>query len=660
MAKRIPPHKVEEIYNVADVLEIVSEFVPMKKRGSTYFGLSPFSNEKTPSFAVSPAKNIWKDFSSGRGGNAITFLIESEGMSYVEALKFIAEKYNIDLELEETPEDYIRQDKRDSLYILNEFAAKYFQAQMKSGEGFEIGYSYFKERGILDTTMETFQLGYSPKSWDAFTSEALRNQYAEEYIVETGLGFKSDRDGKLLDRFRGRVMFPIHNHIGKVVGFGGRILDKQAKMAKYVNSPESDIYQKSYILYGLFQGKKAIRDLDRAILVEGYMDVIALYQAGIENVVASSGTALTVEQIRLLKRFTHHILLIYDADRAGINAALRGIDLLLEQEMAVRVLLLPEGEDPDSYVKANGKSGFDNYVEEKGQDFIEFKMDYLAQSLDWGDPEQLTIAIHETVSTVAKMPDPVRQAIYLQRVRDRFGMPEAVIQQALNRALGERAKMQDREARRQQALKERQQKDAAAAGTATTLPTTTGQGQEIPLPIVSEVVSQQERELIRLALNYSDREIEAEDETYPLMDYLFQEIGEFEFDGPQMEKFRKALFSHYQETGKVSIHHFLSHADGDIAKAASKMVEIPEEVSKNWEVKAEIKAPVMDEVLEESVYSAVMHFKLRKLKTMLKETRENLKDIPAGPEQDEQFRVYLHLKEMEKNLAEALGIVIHS
>lgn len=657
MAKRIPSHKVEEIYNAADTLEIISGFIPCKKRGTNYFALSPFSNEKTPSFAISPTKNIWKDFSTGKGGNAVTFLIEAEGMSYVEALKYIAEKYNIDLEMEESPEDYIRQDKRESLFILNEFAAKFFHSQlMNEGPGRQIGYSYFKERGILETTMETFQLGYSPQAWDAFGKEALRNQYKEEYIVETGLGFKSDRDGKLLDRFRGRIMFPIHNHLGKVVGFGGRILDNAKKMAKYINSPESDIYQKSYLLYGLHQGKKAIRDLDASILVEGYMDVVALYQAGIENVVASSGTALTVEQIRLLKRFTKNILLIYDADRAGITAALRGVDLLIQQEMSVRVLLLPEGEDPDSYVKAHGKSGFDAYVEKRGQDFIQFKMDHLAMSLDWSDPEQLTVAIHDTASTIARMPDPVKQSIYVSQVAKRFGIGADVMQQSVQQALSEQARMDQRTRRREQAVKER---------TGTLNFDSQGQGQkqsgtpaakqESPSKII---IPEQEAELIRLVLNYYDRDLEVEDETYGMMDFLEAEIGEFEFDTPEMEAFRQALFAFYKEKGKIDLNYFLTHPESKIAKMTAQMVEIPEEVSKNWEIKAEIRAPVLDDNLEESVYSAVTHFQFRRVSRMIKETMNQIKTCTDTEKETELMKTYLHLKEIHGSLVSVLGTVV--
>lgn len=646
MGKRIPSHKVEEIYNAADVVEILGEYLQLKKRGSNYFALSPFSNEKTPSFAVSPSKNIWKDFSTGKGGNAVTFLMDAEGMSYVEALKYIAEKYNIDLELEETPEDYIREDRRESLYVLNEFAARFFHEKLLEGEGAKIGLTYFKERGILQSTVERFQLGYSPKAWDAFGTEALKNQFKEEFIVETGLGFKSDRDGKLLDRFRGRIMFPIHNHLGKVVGFGGRILSKEKKMAKYINSPESEVYQKSYILYGLHQGKKAIRDTDRCLLVEGYMDVIALAQAGVQNVVASSGTALTVEQIRLIKRFTRNVLLIYDSDRAGLAAALRGIDLLLEQEMAVKVLQLPDGEDPDSYVKKHGKSGFDTYAASKALDFLDFKVNHLAMSLDWSDPQQQTVAIHETAQTVAKIPDSVKQAVYVNRGAKLLGISPEIMQKSLHRALADLTKLQEREQRRKNALAKEQ-----PAPTFFDVPDKTE-------PISPASTSQeQELEIIRLILNHSDKEIEAEGEVFSLAEFLLDEVGDFEFESKELGNFRKMLDHQLDEKGKIDIHHFLNHNVPEVAQLSSQLVSIPFEVSANWG-KYDIKAPNIDEDIEESVYSALLYFKWTKVKFLLKESREKIKEESDPQKLDELARKYIHLESLKVELSKELENVI--
>ena len=320
---RIPTQIVDQIYNAIDIVEVISDYVQLKKKGANYWGLSPFSNEKTPSFSVHAGKGIYKDFSSGKGGNAVNFLMEIEGLDYVEALKHLAKKYGIEIiEEEETEEVKEQKDKRQSLFIVNEFAAGYFHEQLKeSDKGRQIGLSYFKERGILSTTIEAFQLGFSHESWDAFAKEAVNRQYSEEYLIELGLVSKSEKTGNLVDRFRGRVMFPITNPMGKVVGFGGRILGNRKDIAKYINSPESDIYHKSQILYGLYQAKRHIRDEDLCILTEGYMDTIVLYQNGIRNVVASSGTALTHEQVRLIRRFTQNVLMMYDGDQAGIKAA---------------------------------------------------------------------------------------------------------------------------------------------------------------------------------------------------------------------------------------------------------------------------------------------------------------------------------------------------
>lgn len=322
MAKRIPQNKVDEIYAALDIVEVVGDFVQLKKRGSNFFGLSPWSNEKTPSFAVSATKGIFKDFSSGRGGSAVTFLMELEGMTYVEALEYLAKKYSIDLEYEETEESKEARSLRESLLVLNNFATKWFHQQlMESERGKRIGLSYFKERGLIQKTIDDFQLGISPDEWEAFKDEALKNQYTEEVLLASGLVGKSDKSDRLYDRFKGRLMFPIQDHMGKVIGFGGRIIGKQEGVAKYINSPETEVYHKSRVLYGISQAKQTIRDEDRAILVEGYMDVISLHQAGIRNAVAASGTALTEDQIRLIGRFSKNVLIIFDADAAGIKAA---------------------------------------------------------------------------------------------------------------------------------------------------------------------------------------------------------------------------------------------------------------------------------------------------------------------------------------------------
>lgn len=648
MARRIPEHKVEEIYQAADVVEILGDYLQMKKRGSNYFALSPFANEKTPSFAISPSKNIWKDFSSGKGGNAVTFLMEAEGMTYVEALKHIAEKYNIDLEMEETPEDFAREDRRDSLYILNEFAAKFFHEQMlETDGGRRIGLSYFKERGILETTIETFQLGYAPDEWELFTKAALKQQFKEEFLEATGLAFRSEKQNKLLDRFKGRIMFPIHNHLGKVVGFGGRILGNKEKMAKYINSPESEVYHKSNILYGLYHGKSAIRDLDRCLLVEGYMDVIALYQAGIKNVVASSGTALTPEQIKLIKRFSKNVLLIYDSDRAGVNAALRGVDLLLEQEMAVRVLLLPEGEDPDSYVKEHGKSGFDAFVEERAVDFIDFKIECLARELDFSDPQQKTQAIHETAQTLARIPDQVKLAVYLGTAAERLRIDQEVMKRSLNRALADRARLESR----QRGFKERQSQLAMEVGAQPDQPS----DKQAPAEI-SESYSR-EAEVVRIMVNYANETVNQDGDDIPLMDVFVAAIAEIEFVSAAYEKLKNEMCNMYRQNGKVDVQHFLNHGDKDISGAASRMLTIPYEVSKNWE-KYDIRAPSMDEDIELSVISALEHYRYSHFEKLMNDARKKIREFEGKKEQDKYTKQYMKAKQLHTEIATSLGIVV--
>jgi DNA primase len=647
VAKRIPPEKIEEIYNAASVVEVLGDYLQMKKRGTNYFALSPFVNEKTPSFAISPSKNIWKDFSTGKGGNAVTFLMEAEGMSYVEALKYIADKYHIALDLEESPEEHQREDHRESLYVLNEYAMRWFHNQMmNTPAGKAAGHAYFKERGILDHTIEEFQLGYSPDEWEAFSKEAIQKQYKEEYLLETGLVSKSDRDGRLFDRFRGRIIFPILNHLGKVAGFGGRILKKDEKAAKYINSQESGIYHKSYVLFGLHHARKAIRDLDRAILVEGYMDVVSLYQAGIQNAVASSGTALTVEQVRLLKRFTHNVLLIYDADRAGINAALRGIDILLEQEMNTRVLLLPEGEDPDSYVKAHGKSGFETFVKDKSVDFLDFKLGQLHMELDMSDPQQKTVAIHDVAKTLSFIPDTVKMAVYMELAAQKLSISPDVMQQSLNRALSERARMEGRQEGFRQV--ERQQ----------TLPLTQDATAvvEAPQPIELQVIAQ-EFELLRLLLNYSERSIEVDEQEVPLVEFLMAQLQEVEFRSPLLESLKQEVFKTHAEGRAVDIHHFLNHKDSKIANTASRLVTIPFEISENWE-RFDIRAPTIDEDLQASVHSALQHYHLHHIRHLMKECQDRLKTAPAE-EQDQLIKKYQMLIRMKQELTQEMGIILH-
>ncbi|MRI01527.1 DNA primase [Kriegella sp. EG-1] len=424
---------IDKVYETARVEEVIGDFVQLKKSGSNFKGLSPFSDERTPSFMVSPVKQIWKDFSSGKGGNIVAFLMEHEHFTYPEAIKYLAKKYNIEVEeTERTDEEKAVADERESMYLVSEYANKYFQETLYDTEpGKAIGLTYFKERGFTDETIKKFSLGYCLDQWDGFTSTALDKGYQLNYLQKTGLTIVKEDNfdaskTKKFDRFKGRVMFPIHSMSGRVLGFGGRILTNDKKAAKYLNSPESDIYHKSKVLYGIYYAKQAIAKEDNCYLVEGYTDVIQFNQRGIENVVASSGTALTPEQIRLINRLTKNITVLFDGDAAGLRASLRGIDLILEQGMNVKVCTFPEGEDPDSFSKNNSYDEIVEYLKHNSKDFIQFKASILMQEAS-DDPIKRADTVRDIVNSIAKIPDRIKKEIYIQECARIMKVSEAVL-----------------------------------------------------------------------------------------------------------------------------------------------------------------------------------------------------------------------------------------
>ncbi len=423
---------INRIFDTADIVEVISEFVQLKKTGANYKGLSPFANEKTPSFVVSPTKGIFKDFSSGKGGNVVGFLMEHEKLSYPEALKYLARKYNIEFqEKEKTEEDIHQENERESLMVVTSFAQKYFYNKIHNNvEGKAIGLKYLRERGIREDIVEKFQLGFSPEDREAFSKEALKAGYKADFLVKSGLSI--ERNGKYYDRFSGRIIFPIHGLSGSVIGFGGRTLRTDKEVAKYLNSPESEIYHKSRVLYGLYFARKAIVSQDRAFLVEGYTDVISLHQSGIENVVASSGTALTVDQIRLIKRFTPNITIIYDGDEAGIKASFRGIDLILQEGMNVRVLLLPDGDDPDSFSKKHNSSALLEFISENEQDFIRFKIGLLLKGAS-NDPVKMANLVTDIVQSIAGIPDTIPRSVYIKECSNLLEINERVLYSEVNK-----------------------------------------------------------------------------------------------------------------------------------------------------------------------------------------------------------------------------------
>ena len=417
---------IDTVFETARVEEVIGDFVQLKRAGSNFKGLSPFSDERSPSFMVSPVKQIWKDFSSGKGGNSVAFLMEHEHFTYPEAIRYLAKKYNIEIEETiQTDEEKLNTDVRESMYLVSEFAKNYFQdVLLNSEEGKAIGYTYFKERGFTNDTIKKFALGYSPETWDAFTKEALGKGYKLEFLESTGLTIP--RDDRPFDRFKGRVMFPIQSMSGRILGFGGRILTNDKKAAKYLNSPESDIYHKSKVLYGIFQAKQAIAKQNNCFLVEGYTDVIQFNQSGIENVVSSSGTALTPDQIRLINRLTKNVTVLFDGDAAGLRASIRGIDLILEEGMNVRVCAFPDGEDPDSFARKTPYEDLVLYLEKNSKDFIQFKASLLMKDAK-NDPIKKAELIRDMVSSISKIPDRIQREIYIQECSRIMDISEQVL-----------------------------------------------------------------------------------------------------------------------------------------------------------------------------------------------------------------------------------------
>ncbi|WP_442265238.1 DNA primase [Tenacibaculum sp. ZS6-P6] len=440
----ITQQTIEKVFEAARVEEVIGEFVQLKKAGSNFKGLSPFTDERTPSFMVSPVKQIWKDFSTGKGGNSISFLMEHEHFTYPEAIRWLAKKYNIEIEeTEQSDEQKEQMNERESMFLVSKFAKDYFHdVLMNTQKGRAIGLSYFKERGFREDTIEKFDLGYCKDEWDNFTKAALAKGYDLKYLKSTGLTIVKEGGEKVrtFDRFKGRVMFPIHSMSGRILGFGGRILTNDKKAAKYLNSPESDIYHKSKILYGLYHAKKEIAKQDNCFLVEGYTDVISFHQSGIENVVASSGTALTPDQIRLINRLTNNITVLFDGDAAGIRASLRGIDLILEQGMNVKVVTFPEGEDPDSFAKSHSDAELKKYLEETAQDFIDFKVSLLIKDAQ-NDPVKKAGLIRDIVTSISKIPDGIQREVYVQECARIMDISERVLfselAQLINRGGGE-------------------------------------------------------------------------------------------------------------------------------------------------------------------------------------------------------------------------------
>ncbi len=619
----IPQNTIASITEAARIEEVVGDFVTLKKRGVNFIACCPFHNEKTPSFTVSPTKNIYKCFGCGEAGSSINFVMEHENMTYPDALRYLAKKYNI--HIEEIDDDKGREERqaRDSLFIINHFAQEHFQHNLQhTDEGKSVALSYFRSRGFTDTTIEKFQLGYSIEDWDTFTNAAKEKGYRLELLKK--LGLVGEKNGRYYPFFRGRVMFPIHGLSGKVVAFAGRTLKKDKKSPKYVNSPETEIYNKSKVLYGMFLARQAVRKQDDCILVEGYTDVISLHQAGIENVVASSGTSLTPDQVRLIKRYTPNITILYDGDAAGIKAALRGVDIILTEGMNVKVVILPEGEDPDSFVQAKGKTEFLNYVKEIQKDFIFFKADLLLKEAG-DDPIKKSAVIQDLIKTLAKIPDPIKRALYVRECANLLDISERLIITQTNKIKYN----QIQKKQNQQSLKEAQEAH---------LPASTQDLAEIERIANKKVVKQEttglalcERDLVRLLLEFGE---EFYDIDYYVAVYIIQQTLDLPPTNPTYNKMVQLYREHLEEGKTLSKDFFLEYQDPKINKAAIDLLSSPYELSENWKIRHEIFVTEIVKNFKPEVENLVNRYKLRWVLKMKDENQEKIKEAQKANDID--------------------------
>ncbi|HUW06621.1 MAG TPA: DNA primase [Williamwhitmania sp.] len=614
---------VERIMAAASIQEVVQDFVSLKKRGVNYLGLCPFHNEKTPSFTVSPAKGIFKCFGCGKGGNSVNFVMELEHLSYYDALKYLAKKYNIEVKERELSQDEVRQnDDRESMMVLNAWAQRHFSDTLYHHvDGKNIGLGYLKERGMRDETVKKFQLGYALDSRDAFSQAALRQGYKKEYLVKTGLTI--DNEHGLMDRFFGRVIFPIHSISGRVIGFGGRILRNDKKTAKYLNSPESEVYHKSQTLYGIYFAKQAITRENKCLLVEGYTDVISLHQAGVENVVASSGTSLTIEQIRLIKRFTPNVTILYDGDAAGIKASLRGIDLVLEEGLNVRVLLLPEGEDPDSFARTRSASELLAFIGEKEEDFISFKTHLLLE--DAGkDPVLRANLISDIVRSISSIPDAITRTVYTRECSRMLDIEERVL---FSEVGTNRRKKYDAE----------QQKAPA-------FNTPYQEHKELALPSFIQGVfcEEQEKELIYYLLKFGSQELYKFDDattgevvSVSIASYIISEVKNDELEFTNLA-YRQLFDEYYRmmETGLIpEARNFLHHPDVAVSELAVNILSSEHHASKLWE-KHSAHVETEEMILSKAVPKAVIVYKTKIIQTVMGKLLTQLSEHSKNGELD--------------------------
>jgi DNA primase len=637
---------IQQIVSRLDIVEVVGDYVKLKKRGANYLGNCPFHNEKSPSFTVSPSKEIYKCFGCGKSGNTISFLMEHDKMSYVDALRWLARKYNVEIEETETSPEYKElQQVSDSLFIVNQFASEFFQDHLWNNEmGKAVGHGYLQQRGFTDETIRKFQIGYCPPERSTFADYAIKNQYNPEVLVKSGLVV--NRDGQLYDNYRDRIIFPIHNPTGKIIGFGARLIKKNDKAPKYINTPENELYVKSKVLYGIHFARHAIDRNNECLLVEGYTDVVSLHQAGVENVVASGGTSLTPDQLRLVKKYTDNLTIVYDGDGAGIKAALRGLDLALDEGLQVQLVLIPDGEDPDSYVNKVGKDAFTEFIKANKKDFIIFQTEIGLKDAgsDTAKRSEVVNRIAESISRINRAEDFTRQNDYIRQSAGLLKIDENGLTTLVNKFIRERIEKQERK----QPAPNVNPDDVNGPQEERALDDT------LSLIIGNEM---QERSVIRCLLLYGLKPLEGYEGT--MAEYIYETLQSFHFDNALLERMYNTYKAWYDAGIQPTEKSFLYYGDEPMSNMAISLIEFPYEVSDHWAKMAEGKKKVVDtDPANADVRQSVDYFRLRKLKTMLEDNQKELEKAHDIAEQMTLMQLHIELKKYETDITKGLGTVI--
>ena len=638
---------IEQVQQTADIVEVVGDFVSLKKKGQYMMACCPFHNEKSPSFSVTPSKGIYHCFGCGKSGDSIQFIMDHETFTFGEAIVYLANKYNIEIaEYGNKDEDVQLKTERESIQIALQYAADHFKQNLwETEEGKSIGLSYFRERGFIDPILKKFDLGYSLDEWDGLLKRAVADQYQPDILLKAGLVLQRDNANdttqvKYYDRFRGRVMFPIHSVAGKVIGFGARILSKEKNQPKYLNSPETEVYHKSKVLYGLFQAKAAIRKLDECFLVEGYTDVISMHQGGIEHVVASSGTALTEDQIKLVRRYTPNITLVYDGDNAGMKAALRGVDLILEQEMNVSIVVLPDQEDPDSFVRKKGGDGFQAFVQEHKKDFITFKASLLSEEAG-RDPYKKAAVIKDIVESITRVKDGIKRAVFFRECSRLLDVDEQVLISEYNKFI-------------YSSKQKGQQGQHAPDFSEEYLPEHIDAKQHESFDYSAELIKNQEEAMLRLLLNYFN---ESMGEDLTLGNYIIQELEDISFQIPVFSSIFQEMQAMVTRGERVESAHFIQHPDSSISKESIRLMSNTHAVSENWE-KFQIIVPTDLDLLSTLTPRSVLRFKRVAVKCMMDEIMLKIKDEKEEKAiMDLQVQV-MELRKISGQINDLLGIVV--